>query len=214
MKNMIKVLWYIIVSAMVLAMFVMVTSKVFAHGEGKCITDPSGNVFLGDDSWVKIVGHLKGDEVGYKRPMKRPSKRSLRIFMDIRSSITIGNDNPTAPSTSFWDIDFDDPNSPYYGVFDKFYVDCPTAPRATKYATPTVTTTTAATTTGVTPIESPGYYDSYRYSHQWDFNESPYIGFPVLPGTTKTVSGYWNRIKTAAGEPVTIQVPVEGVGYI
>ena len=67
MKNMIKVLWYIIVSAMVLAMFVMVTSKVFAHGQGKCITDPSGNVFLGDDSYVKVVDHLKGDEVGYKR---------------------------------------------------------------------------------------------------------------------------------------------------
>ena len=122
------------------------------------------------------------------------------------------NDNPTAPSTSFWDIDFDDPNSPYYGVFDKFYVDCPTAPRAT--TTPTVTTTTTATTTGVTPIESPGYYDSYRYSHQWDFNESPYIGFPVLPGTTKTIIRLWNRIKTAAGEPVTIQVPVEGRLYL
>ena len=37
------------------------------------------------------------------------------------------NDNPTTPSTSFFDIDFDDPNSPYYGVFDDFYVDCPTA---------------------------------------------------------------------------------------
>ena len=67
MKNMIKVLWYIIVSAMVLAMFVMVTSKVFAHGQGKCITDPSGNVFLGDDSYVKVVDHLEGEEVGYKR---------------------------------------------------------------------------------------------------------------------------------------------------
>ena len=39
MRNTIKVLWYIIISAMVLTMFVLVTAKVFAHGEGQCLTD-------------------------------------------------------------------------------------------------------------------------------------------------------------------------------
>ena len=130
MKNMIKVLWYIIVSAMVLAMFVMVTSKVFAHGEGKCITDPSGNVFLSDDSYVKIDGHLKGKKLDIKGDEKPPYLHGhQQQYYDV-------NDNPTAPSTSFWDIDFDDPNSPYYGVFDDFYVDCPTAPQPTPQQTP------------------------------------------------------------------------------
>ena len=130
MKNMIKVLWYIIVSAMVLAMFVMVTSKVFAHGDGKCITDPSGNVFLSDDSWVKIDGHLKGKKLDIKGDGKPPYLHGhQQQYYDV-------NDNPTAPSTSFWDIDFDDPNSPYYGVFDDFYVDCPTAPQPTPQQTP------------------------------------------------------------------------------
>ena len=111
MKNMIKVLWYIIVSAMVLAMFVMVTSKVFAHGEGKCITDPSGNVFLGDDSYVKIVRSSERQELDIKGDGKPPYLHGhQKQYYD-------ANDNPTAPSTSFWDIDFDDPNSPYYLSF-------------------------------------------------------------------------------------------------
>ena len=125
MKNMIKVLWYIIVSAMVLAMFVMVSAKVFAHGQGKCITDPSGNVFLSDDSYVKIDGHLKGKKLDIKGDEKPP------YLHGHRQQYYDANDNPTAPSTSFWDIDFDDPNSSYYQVFDDFYVDCPTAPQPT-----------------------------------------------------------------------------------
>ena len=41
-------------------------ADVLAHGEGQCITDPSGNVFLRDGSWVKITGHLKGEKLNIK----------------------------------------------------------------------------------------------------------------------------------------------------
>ena len=134
MKNMIKVSWYIIASAMVVAwvVFVMASAKVFAHGEGKCITDPSGNVFLKDDSYVKIDGHLKGKKLDIKGDGKPP------YLHGHRQQYYDANDNPTAPSTSFWDIDFDDPNSPYYGVFDKFYVDCPTAPQPEPVRPPSI----------------------------------------------------------------------------
>ena len=130
MKITIKVLWYIIVSAMVLAMFVMVTSKVFAHGQGKCITDPSGNVFLGDDSYVKVVDHLKGEDLDI-RGLDENNEKKPPYLHGHQNQYYDRNDNPTTPSTSFFDIDFDDPNSPYYQVFDDFYVDCPTAPQPT-----------------------------------------------------------------------------------
>ena len=78
---------------------------------------------MSDDSYVKIDGHLKGKKLDIKGDEKPP------YLHGHRQQYYDANDNPTAPSTSFWDIDFDDPNSPYYQVFDKFYVDCPTAPQ-------------------------------------------------------------------------------------
>ena len=83
---------------------------------------------------------------------------------------------------------------------DDYYSRCPTRQSARQRSQQSPTTTTEKTSS---------YFDDYRYSHEWDFNESPYIGFPVLPGTTKTIIRLWNRIKTAAGESVTIQVPVD-----
>ena len=79
MKDTIKVSWYIILTTMVLWMFVVETTKVFAHGDGKCITDRSGNVFLGlgDNSYVKVVNHLKGDELATRgRDEKDPQREA------------------------------------------------------------------------------------------------------------------------------------------
>ena len=69
---------------------------------------------------------------------------------------------------------------------------------------------------GCDPVNSsdPDSPASSRYSHEWDFNESPHIGFPVMPPYTGTIIRLWNRIKTAAGEAVTIQVSVNGVFHL
>ena len=108
MKNTIKVLWYIIISAMVLTMFVLVSAKVFAHGESQCFTDTDGNVRLSNDGWVKIVRHLQGDDLkGYAHGHQKQ-------YYDKHGE-------PTLLSTGFFDED---------GVIDdgEFYADCPTAP--------------------------------------------------------------------------------------
>ena len=105
MKNMIKVLWYIIVSAMVLTMFVLVSAKVFAHGNGKCLTDKDGKVKLPDDSWVKIIDHLSGDDLdGFAHGH--------------RDQYYDKDDNPTGQAKGFFDINFDDADSDYFA-------DCP-----------------------------------------------------------------------------------------
>ena len=63
----------------------------------------------------------------------------------------------------------------------------------------------------ITPVSSVANYVG-RYSHEWDFNESPFIGFPVMPGYTRTIKRLWNRLLTAVGSPVPIfiQVSVDG----
>ena len=212
MKNMIKVLWYIIVSAMVLAMFVMVTSKVFAHGQGKCITDPSGNVFLSDDSYVKIDGHLKGKKLDIKGDEKPP------YLHGHRQQYYDANDNPTAPSTSFWDIDFDDPNSPYYGVFDKFYVDCPTAP------SPPPATVTRTPDTSVRSAVSQQYVGTYYpyprivrkpvevapSCEEIDLQEFLWQGetmlsLRLLPQGVETISDLWNAYGLSVDKGNTIK---------
>ena len=66
MKDTIKVSWYIILTTMVLWMFVVEATKVFAHGNGQCITDAVGDVFLRDGSYVKIDSHLSVDELAKK----------------------------------------------------------------------------------------------------------------------------------------------------
>ena len=111
MKNTIKVLWYIIISTMVLTMFVFVSAKVFAHGEGKCITDVDGDVFLGDGSWVKIFRHLSIEELKKLQDGEYEHGHKNQYYDE--------HGNKTTLSTSFFDKD---------GGVDKdeFYVDCPT----------------------------------------------------------------------------------------
>ena len=127
MKNMIKVLWYTIISAMTLTMLVLTTAKVFAHGEGRCITDVRG--------YVKIVSHLTDAELQEFRLTDAELEEleeldltdaELKKLQDgvhdhgHRKQYYDGNGNPTNPSTEFFDKD---------GGVDKddFYVDCPTA---------------------------------------------------------------------------------------
>ena len=108
MKNMKKVPWHIIISAMILTMLVLATSKVFAHGESQCFTDTDGNVRLSNDGWVKIVRHLQGDDLkGYAHGHQKQ-------YYDKHGE-------PTLLSTGFFDED---------GVIDdgEFYADFPTAP--------------------------------------------------------------------------------------
>ena len=132
MKNMIKVPWYIIISTIILTMFV--TAKVFAHGEGKCITDVNGDVFLRDGSWVKIVRSLSDAELKAKNGDKYGHGHKNQYYDK--------HGNETTLSTEFFDKD--------EGVDkDEFYVDCstisprPVTPSSTTTPTPTTTSTTS-----------------------------------------------------------------------
>ena len=128
MKNTIKVLWYIIISAIVLTMLVFTTAKVFAHDEGQCITDVAGDVFLGNGSWVKIVSHLTDAELQeFRLTDAELEELDLKKLHDgvydhaHRTQYYDANGHPTSLSTEFFDGD---------GGVDKdeFYVDCPPAP--------------------------------------------------------------------------------------
>ena len=114
MKNMKKVLWYIIVSAMVLTMFVLVSAKVLAHDEGQCLTDVDGNVFRSNGGWVKVIEHL--------------SDADLKEFVHgHRHQYYDRHGNPTGQTTNFWSI--------YVVADDSDYLaDCPPV-RATAGAT-------------------------------------------------------------------------------
>ena len=72
MKNMKKVPWHIIISAMILTMLVLATSKVFAHGEGRCFTSASRNTFLRNGSFMKVVDHLRGEKLNIRGLEKPP----------------------------------------------------------------------------------------------------------------------------------------------
>ena len=106
MKITIKVLWYIIISAMALAIFVLVSSKVLAHDEGQCLTDVDGNVRRSNGGWVKIIEHLKGAD--------------LKGFVHgHRHQYYDRHGNPTGQTTNFWSINVDSDDSDYLA-------DCPT----------------------------------------------------------------------------------------
>ena len=105
MRNTIKVLWYVIISAMVLTMFVMVSAKVFAHGDGKCLTDADGKVKLDNGGWVKIIDHLRGADLD-------------EFVHGHRDQYYDRHGNPTGQAKGFFDIDFDGDS----------FADCPTAP--------------------------------------------------------------------------------------
>ena len=188
MKNMIKVLWYIIMSAMVLAMFVLVSAKVLAHGNGQCITDVDGDVFLGDGSYVKIVRHLSVDELKAKDDDKLDHGHKNQYYDK--------HGNETTLSTSFYGKD---------GGLDKdeFYVDCPTlppTPAPPPRRSPTPTTT--AVPTGVPsilygrsaytePIEvEPECAEESSQHFLW--HGETLFGLRLLPQGVETMSDLWN----------------------
>ena len=134
MKNTIKVLWYIVVSAMVLTMFVLVTAKVFAHGEGECLKRQSGTVRLDNDGWVKIIDHLR------EADLKGFVHGHLYEYYDV-------DGNPTGKGTGYFSIYFDDDDEGNY------FADCPTATPARRPPTRSRPSTPARRTSTPTTIE-------------------------------------------------------------
>ena len=146
MKNAIKVLWYVVIAAMVLTVFVLVSAKVFAHGDGKCLTDADDDVRLSNDGWVKIIDHLSGDDLdGF-------AHGHLYEYYDKRG-------NSTGKAMGFFSIDFDDTDGDYFAdcppirqsdgethLVD-YFLDRPTTPD-TPTTTPTTTPTPTTSTTG------------------------------------------------------------------
>ena len=178
MKNTMKVLWYIIMSAMVLAMFVLVSAKVLAHGDGKCITDADGDVFLRDDSYVKIDDHLSVDELKLQGGNYEHGHRNQ--YYDKHG-------NETTLSTSFFGKG---------GGLDKdeFYVDCPTTAPTPK---PIVSAVQTSEPAPVTP--PPSTTQRHSDSHFYDFSEghSNFIGLPVVPADVDTVKDLWEVFMAA-----------------
>ena len=202
MKNTKKVLWYIIISVTVLTIFVFMTAKVWAHGEGKCITDVRGNMFLKKGSWVKILSHLSDVDLelqggGYDHAHRKQ-------YYD-------ENDNETAPSTEFFDKDWSVDN-------DKFYVVCPTAtPSPQPSAPPSSTTSSRTPVNGCDPEPAPVVFtcDDLRVGtgeicHEWDFRESSFVGIPVLPEEIETIGELWNYFHDLTGREIDIKFLISG----
>ena len=197
MKNMKKVPWHIIISAMILTMLVLATSKVFAHGEGRCFTSASRNTFLRNGSFMKVVDHL--EEAELRRLQGGLYKHGHRNQYYDR------NGNPTTPSTAFFDIDglYDD---------DELYVDCPTASQ------PPSTTLQRTPVNGCDPEPAPVGFTcddldvraAGDVCHEWDFCESSFVGVPVLPDSIETVGDLWNYFHDLTGREIDIKFKISG----
>ena len=116
MKITIKALWYIIISAIILTIFVMVTAKVFAHGQDECLTDADGNTRLSNGGWVKVVEHLSGADLD-------------GFVHGHRDQYYDKNGQGTGQAKGFFDIDFDNVDSDYFA-------DCPTTRPPRQSSTP------------------------------------------------------------------------------
>ena len=201
MKNMKKVPWHIIISAMILTMLVLATSKVFAHGEGRCFTSASRNTFLRNGSFMKVVDHLEDAEL--RRLQGGLYKHGHRNQYYDR------NGNPTTPSTAFFDID---------GLYD-VYVDCPTASQ------PPSTTLQRTPVNGCDPEPERApvsltcddlhlrFHINTRFNeicHEWDFYEDYDVGIPVLPIEVETIAELWSHIRDTTGQELEIKFYVNG----
>ena len=203
-----KILWYVIVSAIVLVMFALVSTKVFAHGDGKCLTDADGNVRLDNGSWVKIIDHLSGDDLD-------------GFVHGHRDQYYDRHGNPTGQAKGFFNRDFDDADG-------DSYADCPPVrttagathpiPRPSTPTTPDRTTTEGshpstptptqnldevkeqaptipdeikAEVLDVEPIEVTDereWYD-YVFHSSWNF-----VTFPVLPNGVETLEDFYPHL--------------------
>ena len=190
MKDTIKVSWYIILTTMVLWMFVVEATKVFAHGNGQCITDAAGDVFLSDDSYVKIDSHLSVDELKAKNDGGK-----YKYEHGHKNQYYDKHDNKTTLSTSFFDKD---------GGLDKdeFYVDCPTAPQPPAPATVTRTPRTPARSTVSQQLYYPGIVREPEVEVAPQCEEIELQVFlwwgetllapPVLPAGVETFADLWD----------------------
>ena len=203
MKNMKKVPWHIIISAMILTMLVLATSKVFAHGEGRCFTSASRNTFLRNGSFMKVVDHLSDTELkelqggGYKHGHRHQ-------YYD-------RNGNETTPSTAFFDIDFDDNDG-------EFYVDCPTvSPPFTRSPRNPVNGCDPEPTIRVSQHRDVNcsylaYPRDLLTCHEWDFELTHYAGIPILPDGVETLSEFRSHLYETTGHKVDIRLLVDGIG--
>ena len=121
MKYILKVAWYILITAIALAIFVLVSAKVFAHGQDECLTDADGKVKLDNGGWVKIIGHLRGTDLD--------DSHGHRFAHGHRDQYYDKHGNPTGQAKGFFDIDFD-------GVETDYFADCPTTPPSPRQSTP------------------------------------------------------------------------------
>ena len=188
MKNTIKVLWYIVVSAMVLTMFVLVTAKVFAHGEGECLKGQSGTV-------VKIIDHLRDTD------LKGFVHGHLYEYYDKHG-------NPTGQGKGFF-IDFDDTDS------DSF-ADCPATPRFSAHSprqrsqrSPVNSCDPEPAPVGFT-CDDLNVRDASDVCHEWDFRESSYAGIPVLPDSIETIGDLWGYFHDLTGREIDITFLISG----
>ena len=105
----------------VIGISIVLLACVFAawgDGEGKCMKRR-----LSHGGWVKITDHLKGDDLNTRGEGLEPYAHGHeKKYYDKNWKII-------ATGRSYSDIDFDDPNLPYYDNRNDDYVDCPTAPQ-------------------------------------------------------------------------------------
>ena len=200
MKNMKKVPWHIIISAMILTMLVLATSKVFAHGEGRCFTSASRNTFLRNGSFMKVVDHLEDAEL--RRLQGGLYKHGHRNQYYDR------NGNPTTPSTAFFDIDglYDD---------DELYVDCPTAsqpPSTTLQRNPV----NSCDPEPISLLEADYScemlgYELGVYCYDLDLTDSPWVSIPVISYQTETVADLWRYVRDTVGHEIDIRLLVNSI---
>ena len=189
MKNTIKVLRYIIILAMILTMFA--TSKVFAHGEGRCFRSAT---FFRNGNFVKVVDHLEYEELGILQDGRYKHGHENQYYDK--------NGNETTPSTSFFNDAHED-----------FYVDCSTfSPTPTPTSTPTPTTVTRTPETSARSTVSQQYVGTY-YPYPRIVRKPPVevappckeidlqeflwhgetmLGLRLLPQGVETISDLWN----------------------
>ncbi len=186
-----RIIFFSILIAILLAIFILWCADVLAHGEGKCVTDADGNVPLSNGGWVKIIDHLRGADLeGYVHGH--------------RSQYYDRHGNPTIQTTGFFSIDFD-------GKTSKYHADCPTAPRPRSSQSSTAprssnTPTLAETLDRIIEADPEPPADieipelpppppvaelvqwEYQFWKGWSL-----VSFPVLPEGVETISDLYHR---------------------
>ena len=182
-----------IISAMVLTIFVLVSAKVFAHGEGECLTDADGNVRFSNGGWVKIIEHLRDedlDDFAHGHLYENYDK----------------GDNSTGKGIGYFNV-FDNDEGDYFA-------DCPqvrTMEEAGHPNTPILRPLTPiphqpsrgrsqrspVNSCDPEPASSGFDCDSLRVGtsekcHEWNFYQSRFAGIPVLPESIETVADLSN----------------------